>query len=109
MLARCHAGLEHYEACRELLESVFDESGDSPVEDLQAAFVCRKLGMIDAAIRELSAVVRDHDDLPTTCLSLGDMLAAAGRHDKAGACWKLAIKRDTRNGPGDNPRPQRTR
>jgi tetratricopeptide (TPR) repeat protein len=99
MLARCQAGLEHYEACKQLLESAFDDSDSSPVEELQAAFVYRRLGMIDAAIRELIGLVKEHSDLPTACLALGDMFAAAGKPDKAAICWEVAIKRDTRNGP----------
>jgi tetratricopeptide (TPR) repeat protein len=98
MLARCQAGLEDYEACKDLLENAFDAGDSSPVEELQAAFVYRGLGMMDAAIRELIGLVKEHPDLPTACLSLGDMFAAAGKPDKASACWELAIKRDSRNG-----------
>jgi len=99
MLARCQAALDHYEACREILEDVLVEMDDSVVNELQTAFVYRKLGMIDAAVQELAKLVSQHADLPTACLFLGDMFAAEGRYDKAALCWKLAIKRDTRGGP----------
>ena len=99
MLARCQAGLSRYEACKEILESVFDRADCPEIEELQAAFVYKQLGMLDAAAKELVKFVAKHKELPTAYLSLGDLLASSGRTDEAAACWKLAIKRDSPGGP----------
>jgi predicted Zn-dependent protease len=98
LLARSEAGRDHFEACHDLLQTVFEGENDPIAEDLHNVFVFYKMGMLSEAINELAEIVRSHPSLPTACLILGDAFAAAGKHDKAVACWKLAIKRDEEGG-----------
>jgi thioredoxin-like negative regulator of GroEL len=98
MLAQCKASQENERACKEILDQVFEGEDDPVVEELQAAFVYRRVGMKAEAIREMAKVVKRHPDLPTACLFLGDLFLAAGRPDKADVCWSIAIKRDRRGG-----------
>jgi tetratricopeptide (TPR) repeat protein len=98
MLAQCKAGQMDYDACKRILDGIFEGENRSVVEDLQSAFVYRQMGMEDEAIGELRKVVKNHPDLPTACLFLGDLFLEAGRPDKADFCWGLAVKRDRRGG-----------
>lgn len=98
MLARCKAGLNSYSSCNKLLRTLFTAE-DSPVaERLHTAFVYHHLGLRADAIRELTQVAHDRPDLPTVCLLLGDLYAAAGRKDRAMHCWQLAVQRDHHGG-----------
>lgn len=98
MLARCIAEIDSFEACKELLDTIF-EGEEAPVaEDLQGAFVFHVMGMRDEAIRELVKVVKDYPDYPTALLYLGDLYLEKDKHAKAAYCWKLAVKRDRRGG-----------
>ena len=97
-MARSEAGRDHYEACHDLLQTVFEGEEDPIAEDLHNAFVFYKLGMQSEAIHELAEIVRAHPNLPTACLILGDAFAAAGKSDKAVSCWQLAIQRDEQGG-----------
>ena len=96
MLAQCEAGQHNYDACKEILKAIFDD--EPTIEELQTAFVYHRLGMQNDAIREMAKVVRRHINLPTACLTLGDMLYAGGYIKEADELWKLAIKRDRRSG-----------
>jgi thioredoxin-like negative regulator of GroEL len=98
MLAQCQAALDNYAACHEILAAALQGEDQPVAEDLQAAFVYHKLGMEGDAVREVAKVVNKYKNLPTACLVLGDLFAAAGRTDKAVRCWKLAIRRDRRGG-----------
>ncbi|MFH1731500.1 MAG: tetratricopeptide repeat protein [Planctomycetota bacterium] len=98
MLARCQIGLDHYGASRELLEQAFADTDEKLAGELHAAFVYKRLGMTDDAIREVERIVKGHGGFPTGCLVLGDMFAAEGRHKQAITCWKQAIKRDAPQG-----------
>ena len=98
MLAQCEAGQQNYDACKDILKAIFDNEEEPAIEELQTAFVYHRLGMQNDAIREMAKVVRRHTNLPTACLSLGDMLCAGGYIKEADDLWKLAIKRDRRGG-----------
>jgi thioredoxin-like negative regulator of GroEL len=98
MQARCQAELEEFEACNEILKNVFENEEKPVAEELQSAFVYHKLGMTREAMRELRNVVKEHKDLPTACLFLGDLFQEAGSLRKATYCWKLAAQRDRRGG-----------
>jgi tetratricopeptide (TPR) repeat protein len=98
MLARCEAGLDNYDACKEILEAVFTGEDKPIAQELQNAFVYWNLGLTAGAIRDIATVVKRHRDLPTACLFLGDLFAQAKKLEKALQCWKLAIKRDRRGG-----------
>jgi len=98
MLARCMAEIDSFEACKEILDAIF-EGEEAPVaEDLQGAFVFHVMGMRDDAIRELVKVVKEYPDYPTALLYLGDLYHEKGNLTKATYCWKLAMKRDRRAG-----------
>jgi len=98
MVAQCRAQLEDFDACREILENVFSDEDHPIVEELQAAFVCHRLGMSRAAMNELQKIVTAHADLPTACLFLGDLFMEASNLKNAAYFWKLAVKRDKRGG-----------
>jgi len=98
MEARCRAELDDFETCKEILENVFDGEDQPIAEELQSAFVHYKLGMTREAMLALRKVVKEHTDLPTACLFLGDLFQEAGSWEKAAYCWKLAVQRDRRGG-----------
>jgi len=98
-IARCEAGLDHYDACKEILDEVFVETDPDVAEKLQSAFVFDSLGVLEQAIQRLAEVAKERPDLPAVCLFLGELLAARGENDKALDCWRLAIKRDGAKGP----------
>jgi thioredoxin-like negative regulator of GroEL len=98
MLARCIAEIESFEACKEILDTIFEGEEPPVAEDLQGAFVFHVMGMRDDAIREMVNIVKQHPDYPTALLYLGDLYLEKGNHAKAVYCWKLAIKRDRRGG-----------
>lgn len=98
MLARCKAELESFEACSEVLQSIFDGEEGAIAEDLQGAFVFHTLGLNTEAIRETVKVVKQYPDFPTAFLYLGDLYLEKGNRDKAEYCWKLAVKRDRKGG-----------
>lgn len=98
MLARCKAELESFEACRDLLQSIFDGDQEQIAEDLQGAFVFHTIGLNDDAIRELVKVIKNYPDFPTALLYLGDLYLEKGNREKAEFCWKLAVKRDRKGG-----------
>ncbi|MGD9724018.1 MAG: tetratricopeptide repeat protein [Pirellulales bacterium] len=98
MLSACAAGLDKYAVCEEILKVAFDGEDRLVIETLQAAFVYHKLGMQADAVREMTKVVEQFENLPTACLLLGDMFAEQGAAHKAAHCWRLAIKRDRPGG-----------
>jgi hypothetical protein len=98
LLAYCKAGEHDYAACNALLQKIFVNGQEPTLHRLQAAFVFNSVGMRPDAVQELTHVVNERNDLPTTCLLLGDLLAAAGKIKKAALCWTLAIRRDQANG-----------
>jgi thioredoxin-like negative regulator of GroEL len=97
MLARCKAEIESFEACSQILQTIFEGEQEPIAEELQGAFVFHTMGMQNDAIREMVKAVREYPDFPTALLCLGDLYLEKGDHAKATYCWKLAIKRD-RNG-----------
>lgn len=97
VLARCQAGLDHYDVCKDLLTRAFGDAEEPVAEKLHTAIVFKNLGMLEGAIEKLVGVANQRPDLPSIFLFLGDMLAAAGSLEKASGCWKLAVKK---NGPG---------
>ena len=98
MLSACAAGLDKYSVCQEILKIAFDGEDHAVIELLQAAFVYHKLGMQSDAIREMTKVVQQFENVPSACLLLGDMFAEQGAGKKAAYCWKMAIKRDRKGG-----------
>ncbi len=107
MLARCKAEAFKFDACEEILSTVFEGdagiegdpgNGESVVKRLQAAFMLDALDAREDAIRELLKVVKQHPDLPTACLFLGDLFRKTGQPKKAITCWRAAIKRDGQGG-----------
>jgi hypothetical protein len=98
MLARCKAEKEHFGACMEILEAIFEDEEEPLVQEFQTAFVFRRVGMLDEAVREVNRIVKQHKDLPTACLFLGDMLASSGKFRSAERCWRIAMQRDEPNG-----------
>lgn len=99
MLARAEASVEHFDLCHSILESIFADHDDATIDELHSAFVYHRLGMIHEAVKELAKAIKEHPDMPTACLCLGDEFAAEGIYDKAKRCWELAIQRDSKNGP----------
>jgi len=97
-LAQCAAGRKDYAACSEVLRSAFTGRDEPIAEDLQAAFVYHNLGMHQDAIRGLAALAKDHPELPTLYLLLGDWFSRLGYRDRAALCWKSAVRQDRRDG-----------
>ena len=98
MLALCEAELDHFEMCQHILQQAFEGEDKPLAEKLHAAFVYYKLGMSAEVVQELATIVADRTVLPAVCLILGDLFRTMRQLDKAGSCWKTAIKRDERGG-----------
>jgi hypothetical protein len=95
MRAFCEAAAKHFAQCSAALSQAFEGESQEVAETLHSVFVyyhlaCRKEAMHDLANK--------HHELPTLCLLLGDMLAAAGNSSLARKCWKLALRRDRPDG-----------
>jgi hypothetical protein len=56
------------------------------------------VGIRQDAINSMVELVNTHQDLPTLCLLLGDMLKEADNLPMARKCWSLAIHRDRTGG-----------
>ena len=94
MLSNCAVGMDKYSVCQQILRVAFEGENQAAIEMLQAAFVYHKLGMQADAIREMTKVIQQYENVPTACLLLGDMFLAQGKPEKAAYCWDLAVKRD---------------
>lgn len=99
MRARCQAGLERFEECKNTLEETFAERQAPAAKKLHAALVFMQLGILSSAVEELSHLTKEHPDLPTAWLFLGDALASAKKFEKAESCWKVAIAKHEKAGP----------
>ena len=108
-IARCEAGLDHYAACKGVLDDVFGEMAPEVAEKLQSAFVFENLGVLNQAIGRVAEVAKERPDLPAVCLFLGEWLAAGGEQDRALDCWRLAIKRDASKGTVGQMAPRQIR
>jgi lipopolysaccharide biosynthesis regulator YciM len=98
MLSKCKAVSFNFEACDEILHTIFEGEDEPIAEELQAAFKANTLGTRENAILELVNIVNKRPDLPTVCLFLGDLFREVGKLNKTVECWKLAIKRDRQGG-----------
>ena len=96
--ARCLAGLERFGECKNTLEEIFAERQAPVAKKLHAAFVFMQLGILSSAVEELSLLTKEHPDLPTAWLFLGDALASTKKFEKAESCWKVAISKDEKAG-----------
>jgi predicted Zn-dependent protease len=99
MLACCKAGMRNFAECNALLHKVFSRENESTVDRLQAAIVYSTLGISIDAPQELDQIVEKHQDLPSLCLLIGDLLASEGHHRKAAFYWQMAVERDKNDGP----------
>ncbi len=99
LFARGLARLGRYDSCNELLQAAFADIEGSLAAQVQDALVMWTLGERKEAIRDLTTIARDHDDLPSICLILGDLWEQSGDHERACALWALAARRADRRGP----------
>jgi tetratricopeptide (TPR) repeat protein len=98
MQAFCEAAAGHYDRCSAALCQAFPEDVLEVAETLHSVFVFYHVASRKEAIRELIELVNKHHELPTLCLLLGDMLAAADNAPLARKCWKQAVRRDRAEG-----------
>lgn len=98
MWAFCEAAAKHFAQCSAVLNQAFKGESADVAETLHSVFVYYHLASRKEAIQDLTDLVNSHHELPTLCLLLGDMLAAADNLSLAGKCWKLAVRRDRANG-----------
>ena len=98
MQAYCEAAALRFDSCSKFLAAAFAGDNRSLAADLHSAFILYHIGIRQDAITALSEIVKQHRELPTVCLLLGDMLHATGDTNLAGKCWSLAVKRDWPNG-----------
>jgi hypothetical protein len=98
MLAFCHAAALHFEQCNRPLAELFNGDKKQVAADLHNAFVSYHVGIRQDALNIMVELVNNHPDLPTLCLLLGKMFAAAGEPTMAKKCWSLAVHRDRQDG-----------
>jgi Flp pilus assembly protein TadD len=98
MLAFCHAAALHFEQCSRPLAELFNGDKKHVAADLHNAFVSYHVGIRQDALNIMVELVNKHPDLPTLCLLLGNMFAAAGESGMAKKCWSLAVHRDRNDG-----------
>src|SRR4029078_5040185 len=93
MLALAQAGLSHYSTAFSLLQKTpcLQASLGAALYDV---IVQSRMGFKDDAIQDLLAIVNEHKQMLTSCLWLGDLLAARNQVDNAVKCWRLAVNRD---------------
>ena len=70
-IARCEAGLDHYDVCKDILAEIFGGTDPDVAEKLQSAFVFDSLGVLEQAIERIAEVAKERPDLPAVCLFLG--------------------------------------
>lgn len=97
MQAFSEAAAMRFEQCGEALSEAFPNEQEIATK-LQNAFVSYHVGIRQDGVNALIELVNEHDDLPTVCLLLGDMLAKMERHEMARKCWSLAVERDRAGG-----------
>ena len=98
MQAFCEAAALHFQECTKPLAQVFDGEQQDVASALHAAFVSYHAGIRQDALNTMVELVNKHHDLPTLCLLLGNMLAAAKNTPMAKKCWSLAVERDRPEG-----------
>lgn len=98
MQAFCEAAALHFDDCSKPLNTAFEGANQETANSLHNAFVSYHVGIREDAIKSMIELVNEHRDLPTLCLLLGDMLAAASQIPMARNCWSMAVKRDRQNG-----------
>jgi hypothetical protein len=98
MFAICLAGLGNYKESHDALDRAFAGEECALAAQLQDIVVMARMGFKRDAMKELVALVNTHQELPTLCLWLGDMLETNLKLDQALQCWQLAIRRDRPGG-----------
>lgn len=98
MQAFCEAAALHFEDCSKPLAQVLDGDKRQLAADLHNAFVSYHVGIRQEALTAMIDLVNKHHDLPTLCLLLGNMFAAANQFGRARQCWSLAVHRDGKRG-----------
>jgi hypothetical protein len=98
MRAFCEAAAGHFDQCSAALCRAFPGDSLDVAETLHSVFVFYHVASRKEAIHDLVELVNEHHELPTLCLLLGDMLAAADNASLACKCWKLAVRRDRAEG-----------
>jgi hypothetical protein len=98
MRAFCEASAGHFDRCSAALCQAFPGDSLEVAETLHSVFVFYHVASRKEAIRDLIELVNRHRELPTLCLLLGDMLAAAENALLARKCWKQAVRRDRAEG-----------
>ncbi|MGD9634723.1 MAG: hypothetical protein AB7G28_07020 [Pirellulales bacterium] len=97
MQAFCEASAMRFDNCGAALEEAF--SGEKEIATkLQNAFVSYHVGIRKEGVNALIEMVNEHDDLPTICLLLGDMLEQMDQEKMSRKCWSLAVERDREGG-----------
>lgn len=96
--AFCEAAAKQFAKCSAILSQALDGESPEVAETLHDVFVYYHVASRQEAIRNLADLVNQHHELPTLCLLLGDMLAAADNPSLACKCWKLAVRRDRADG-----------
>src|SRR5262249_6067247 len=98
MQAFCEAAALHFENCSRPLAVALDGDKGQLAADLHNAFVSYHVGIRQEALTSMTDLVNKYHDLPTLCLLLGNMFAAANQLNRARQCWSMAIHRDGKHG-----------
>jgi hypothetical protein len=98
MQAFCLAAALHFDDCSKPLAEGFNGEKQQIAAELHNAFVSYHVGIRQDALKTMIELVNKHHELPTLCLLLGNMFAAAGQTDLARQCWTLAVHRDRPGG-----------
>jgi thioredoxin-like negative regulator of GroEL len=98
MHAFCECAEKHFDRSQASLDAAFGQDQHNVAVALQDAFVSYHVGIRHEGLQAIAELVDGHENLPTLCLLLGDMLHAKGDEDLAQRCWSLAVHRDRAGG-----------
>ena len=98
MHAFCESAAKHFDASKEQLDAAFEGQDPKLAATINDAFVYYHVAGRQDGMRMLGEIIDTHEELPTLCLLLGNMLEASGNAALAKRCWSLAVHRDREGG-----------
>jgi hypothetical protein len=98
MQAFCEAAAMNFDRVSPPLTEAFRAQNQTIATALHNAFISYHVGIRQDGLNTMVDLVNKHQDLPTLCLLLGNMLQAAGQLPMARKCWAMAIERDRKGG-----------
>lgn len=98
MHAFCESAAKRYDASKERLDAAFSGENAQIAAEINDAFVIYHISSRKEGMSMIAELVHKHENLPTLCVLLGNVLQSRGDLSLAKRCWSMAVHRDRPHG-----------